>query len=357
MKYMFIKQYKCVKQHDISDCAAAVSTILVHYGLDISIIKLREIMGTDVRGTTVKGVVMALNYYNFETKAIRTDAESLEKGITLPAIAQVTTKEGLLHFLVIHKITKKGYFIVADPAKGLIKMTREEFEEIFSGILIMMVPKSNFEKMNLKTKGLQELFGQLILSQKQLIIVIILCSLVLSIIGIALSTSSKVLMDEIIAFQMKNILILFLFGYGLVIIIQSILSAFRQHIILFLSRKIDIPVLMGYYDHILHLPYSFFVSRKTGDIITRFQDAMTIKDIFTTASISLVLDIGLSIISAIVLCLINSTLFVILLGMVCINVILVYFFKKPYKKINYEQMEASSKLNSHFIESIKNISD
>ena len=163
---MGLKKYKCIKQHDISDCAAAVSTIWLHYGLDISIIKLREIMGTDVRGTTVKGVVGALNYYNFEVKALRTDAGSLEKGITLPAIAQVTTKDGLLHFLVIHKITKKRYFIIADPAKGLIRLSLEEFEEIFSGVLIMMVPKNNFEKKSLKKKGLQELFGQLILPKR-----------------------------------------------------------------------------------------------------------------------------------------------------------------------------------------------
>lgn len=148
---------------------------------------------------------------------------------------------------------------------------------------------------------------------------------------------------------------MFLIVFGIVSFLQTLLSAFRQHVLLFLSRKIDIPVLMGYYDHIIHLPYSFFGSRRVGDVLTRFQDAMTIKNVFTSVSISLVMDITLSVISAVVLWTINQSLFLILVFMVIVNIILIYCFKKPYKKINHEQMEANGLLNSQLIESIRNI--
>lgn len=82
---------------------------------------------------------------------------------------------------------------------------------------------------------------------------------------------------------------------------------------------------------------------------------MTIKEIFTSLSISLVMDVLLSVISAIVLWNLNAKLFGILLLMVIINIILIYAFKKPYKKYNYEQMESSAMLNSQLIESIENI--
>lgn len=180
-------------------------------------------------------------------------------------------------------------------------------------------------------------------------------AVLLSVMGIISSLFSKVIMDEIIPYQLKSTLYVYLIAFGIVSVLQSLLSAFRQHMLLFLSRKIDIPLLLGYYDHIIHLPYMFFGTRRVGDIITRFQDAMTIKNIFTSVSLSLVLDVVLSLISAIVLWNINNSLFVILIVMVVVNVILVYIFKKPYKKINLEQMEASAKLNSQLIESIKNI--
>lgn len=351
-----LKKFTCTMQHDASDCAAAaIATILERYKVEMSIMKLREILGTDIYGTSVKGIVEGLDKLQFESKAVRTDIDSLTHDVTMPAIAQVTTKEGMSHFVVIHKISKKGKMTIANPSIGIQKMNRDEFSSSFTGVLIVMVPKSEFEKTKLKNKGMIDLFCSLILPQKRLIATILICSIVLSVVGIILSSSSKILMDEIIPYQLKNTLYIFLIAFGLITILQSLLNSFRQHVILYLSRKVDIPIMMGYYDHILHLPYNFFVSRKIGDIITRFQDAMTIKNIFTSASVSLILDLALSIVSAIVLWNMNSTLFSILLIMVIINIVLVYIFKKPYKKINYDQMESSARMNSHLIESIRNI--
>ena len=342
-------------QHDASDCgAAAISTILLTYKQEMSIMKIREIIGTDLYGTSVKGIVLGLEKLNFNTKAIRVEIEDVTEDITFPAIAQIHTKEGLHHFVVIHKL-KKGTFEIADSAKGNLKMSKEEFGELFTGVLVLMVPTAEFERIKYKDKGMFDLFCSLILPQKKLLATIILASLLLSVIGILSSTFSKVLMDEIIPYQLKNSLYFFLIVYGFVSVVQSVLSSFREQVILFLSRKVDIPLLLGYYDHILNLPYEFFASRKVGDIITRFQDAMTIKDIFTSVSISLILDILLASITGIILFNLSSALFLILIIMIIVNIILIYIFKKPYKKINYEQMEAGAFMNSHLIESIQNI--
>ncbi|SFO01665.1 peptidase domain-containing ABC transporter [Proteiniclasticum ruminis] len=232
---------------------------------------------------------------------------------------------------------------------------KEEFSDIFSGVIIFLSPTSSFELLKIKDKGMGSLFISLIIPQKKLLGAIILASVLLTFLGILSSFFSKIVMDEIIPYELKSTLYVFLIIFIFVSLIQNLVSTFREHILIFLSRKIDIPVLMGYYDHIIHLPYSFFGSRKTGDIITRFQDAMTIKNIFTSVSLSLGLDITLALLSSVLLWNLNSRLFSILLIMVAINIVLIYFFKKPYKKINYEQMEAGAMLNAHLIESIRNI--
>lgn len=343
-------------QHDASDCAAAVvSTVMLHYKKEITIMKIREIIGTDAYGTTVKGVIDGLTKLHFNAKAIRTTADQITKDLTFPAIAQTQTEDGMNHFVVIHKVTKNNQLIVADPAKGVERIDLEDFEKKFLGVMIFMVPTSEFEMMKLKDKGMFELFIQIILPQKKLMAVIILASLLLTVVGIFSSFFSKIIMDEIIPYQLKSSLYVFLIVFALVSLVQNIVSAFRQHILLFLSRKIDIPVMMGYYNHIIHLPYTFFGSRKVGDIITRFQDAMTIKDIFTTVSLSLGLDIMLALFSSILLYHLNDKLFLILVIMVLINIALIYIFKKPYRKINYQQMEAGAMLNAQLIESIQNI--
>ena len=351
-----LKKYPCTIQHDQSDCAAAVvSTVLLSYKKELSIMKIREIIGTDMYGTTVSGIVSGFEKLNFTVKAVRVAQEDLTPKLTFPAILQVKNSVGQNHFIVLHSIKRDNSFLVADPARGLLKISRDELEQVYQGITIFMVPNSDFEKGKRRGKGLLELFTTLIFSQKGLIATLILASFILSIIGVLSSLFSKVIMDEVIPYGLKNSLYIFLIVFGIVSFLQSLLSAFRQHILLFLSRKIDIPVLMGYYDHIIHLPYSFFGSRRVGDVLTRFQDAMTIKNVFTSVSISLVMDIILSVISAVVLWTINQSLFLILALMVVVNIILIYCFKKPYKKINHEQMEANGLLNSQLIESIRNI--
>lgn len=241
---MIFKKYPCTMQHDASDCAAAsMSTVLLIYKQELSLMKIREIIGTDLYGTSVKGIVEGFEKLGFQVKFLRVDVKDLDEGVTYPAIAQIHTKEGLDHFVVIHKV-RKDVFFIADPAKGNIKLPRKEFEELFTGVLVVMVPTSEFEKMKYKNSGMWDLFCALILPQKKLLGTIILSSFVLSIIGILSSTFSKVLMDEIIPYQLKNKLFIFLIAYGLVVLVQNLLSAFKQQTILFLSRKFDIPLLI-----------------------------------------------------------------------------------------------------------------
>ena len=143
-----------------------------------------------------------------------------------------------------------------------------------------MIPKSEFEDNIKKDNNIVDLFIKLIFPQKKLLLTIILSSIFISFVGLLLSTFSKILMDEIIPYQLRDYIILFLICFGIITLIQTILVTFRQQVILYLSRTVDIPLLLAYYDHILHLPYNFFESRKIGDITTRFQDALTLKNIF-----------------------------------------------------------------------------
>lgn len=204
------KKYPCTMQHDQSDCAAAVvSTVLLSYKKELSIMKIRETIGTDMYGTTVSGIVTGLEKLHFTVKAVRVGIEELSPKLTFPAILQVKNGLGQNHFIVLHRVTKSSVFYVADPAKGNEKLTHDELDKIYQGISLFMVPNSDFEKGTLKGKGLWELFGALIFSQKGLIITVILASFLLSLIGILSSLFSKVLMDEVIPYGLKNSLYIY----------------------------------------------------------------------------------------------------------------------------------------------------
>ena len=102
-------RYYCIKQHDITDCGAAcLATVSKQYGLSTSITKIREVAGTDKMGTNAYGMVKAAEQLGFTAKGVKGNQEAFFSEFPLPAIAHVVVDGTLLHYVVIHKITKKS---------------------------------------------------------------------------------------------------------------------------------------------------------------------------------------------------------------------------------------------------------
>ena len=345
-------RYTFIKQHDITDCAAAcMAMICLHYKKETTIAKLRDMMGTDLKGTNLIGLSKCAEKLGFSSQAVKVDREGFVSRYTLPAVANVITKEGLSHFVVIFKITNT-YVIVGDPAKDLEKIDINTFYESFTGKLLLLVPNQDFSKSS-NNKNILDKYVDLLFSQKKLFFYAVIASFILTLLGVISSLFNNIIYDEILIFGQKDVLKVMALVFLGVGITQIILGFIRQWILLHLSIKIDIPLMLGYFEHIYKLPMKFFASRKTGDIITRFSDAFTIKDIFTSIALSLVMDISMALVSGIILFNMNSKLTAIIILMTLTSIVLVLFFKQPYKKINEEQMQQSSILNSEIIEGLR----
>jgi len=349
-------KYPHIDQHDSSDCAAAcVASVCAFYGKEITIIKLRELLGTDISGTTVKGITEAMDKLGFEARSVRIDPGAFKKGFTLPAVARTVRKDGTAHFVVIYSIgTDKVRYM--DPATDRIqKKTIPEFYEDFDGVLVLMVPNENFIRSKDGAKSVFSKFMGLLKPHWKMFAVAIAASVVLTIFGIILSMFNKTLIDEIIPYNLDNQLTMFAIALVVVTITQTVLSAFRQQIIIYLSQRINIPLMLGYFQHIFRLPMNFFASRKTGDILTRFQDAGVVQSILTSVALTVVIDVAMVVIVGAILYSMNVSLFMIILLMTILSAILIFIFKGPYKRLNKRSMEQGARLNSQIIENLNGI--
>ena len=125
------KKYHCIKQHDITDCGAAcIAIISKQHGLKIPITQIREVAGTDRKGTNAFGLIKADKELGFSAKGVKAEAEHLTNELPLPCIAHVV-KGSLLQYVVIHKTTEK-VITIADPGEGIVKYTMDDFCEIWS---------------------------------------------------------------------------------------------------------------------------------------------------------------------------------------------------------------------------------
>ena len=388
-------RYTYVRQHDSTDCAAAsLAMVCLHYKKEITITRLRDMMGTDMKGTNLVGLQKAANELGFSTAAVRVDRENFLSDFTLPAIAQVITDQGMTHFVVIFKKTTikeddarrkhvvqeeerkadaskkykcKDYVVIGDPANELKKISLDEFYKNFTGVLLLLNPTAEFkggtgkhkvegkEEAKAARNNMLKRYMDLLLPQKKLFAYAILSSVILTLIGIVSTVFNKAIMDEVLPYGLKNLLISLIIVFSVVNLTSTLLSTVRDWILIFLSIKIDIPLMLGYFEHVYKLPMKFFASRKTGEITTRYSDASTIKSVLTSIAMSVVMDIVMAVGTGFVLFRMNSSLFSITLFTTVLSLLLVIIFKQPYKRINEETMVQSAVLNSQMIESLRGI--
>lgn len=353
---MLERKYYCIKQHDITDCGAAcLSTIAKQYGYKLSVTRIREISGTDKQGTNAYGVIKAAEELGFSAKGVKGDPEAFFSGFPLPAIAHVIVDGQLLHYVVIHEINqKKDKIIIADPGKGLVTYTSEEFLKIWTGVLILMTPTAAF-KTGDQTTGLFKRFWGLIRMQRSFLIHIFFASILYTLLGILGAFYFKFLLDDILPGGLKNTLHIISAGIILLSVFKVILNAFRTHLLLYLSQKIDIPMILGYYNHVLDLPMQFFGTRKVGEIVSRFMDASHIREAISGATLSMMVDTLMALVGGIILYSYNPLLFGVALIMMLLYGVLVFAFNGPIRDINRKQMEENSQLTAYLVESLNGI--
>jgi ATP-binding cassette subfamily B protein len=138
-------------------------------------------------------------------------------------------------------------------------------------------------------------------------------------------------------------------------VFKALLEAFRNHLMLYLGQKLDIPLILGYYKHVLGLPMKFFGTRRIGEIVSRFSDASKIREAISSATLSIMIDTLMAAVGGIILFMQNHLLFGIAVIVIAIYAVIVFAFNKPIKKVNEEQMETNSQVTSYLVESLNGI--
>lgn len=348
-----MSRFKNIPQHDETDCGpACLAAIFRKYGLKVSIAKIREIAGTDREGTNLVGLSKAAEHFGFQHKVFNANAEALLEPLPFPAIAHVIVN-GMLHYVVILKSNEKRV-VVSDPAKGIIRYKRNDFLKIWNNVLLFIAPTEKSAKGNQKKNTLFSFFG-LLKGQKHLVLFIFLLSLILTGIGIITSYFYQILMDNVIpsgSFEMLNQIAFYTL---MLFFVQMFISVVRGIITVRFEQKINIPLMLGYYNHVLSLPISFYTLRETGDIISRFNDTSMIRSMVSQAALSVMMDTIMAIFGAVILYKSNRQLFIIAVIMLICYAIIVFTYKNPMQKMNRKLMEMNAKMTSQFVETINGV--
>lgn len=344
-----------IKQRDITDCGAAcLASIASHYQLKLPVSRIRQYAGTDKRGTNVLGLIEASEKLGFQAKGAKGALDSLTK-IPLPAIAHVILKNGLHHFVVIYKVTKKEITFM-DPSDGQYHKNKiTDFEKIWSGVIVLILPDESFAKGNETTSNTKR-FWQLIMPHKGIMIQALIGAVAYTILGL----STSIYMQKLIDFVLPdgNIRLLNLLSIGMIVILvfQVFIGTFKTILGLQTGQQIDARLILGYYKHLLKLPQRFFDTMRVGEITSRINDAVKIRMFINDVALSMIVNVLIVGFSIALMFLYYWKLAVIMLCIVPIYILIYWISNKVNKKWLRTLMENSAELETQLVESISTAS-
>ncbi|KRN04828.1 peptide cleavage/export ABC transporter [Holzapfeliella floricola] len=344
-----------IRQHEQKDCGVAcLAMILKTYQTDVSFSELRELSGTNLEGTTALGLKKTLEAFNFKCDAFKADESVWQNNeLKFPLIAHLVVDNQYTHYVVIYGI-KKNKLIIGDPAQGKVEKTIEEFNQEWTGTLLFATPNEDYQPVQRKKYRLSS-FMPLVMQQKKLLSLIVILSICITMLGIASSYYFQSIIDFLVPRQEINLLNIISIGMITIYVVRTVFEYLRNLLMTKLGQKMSLTIILDYLKHVLRLPMSFFNTRKSGDIISRFLDANKIIDALANISLSMILDLGMVIIIGITLLAQNSTLFLIALGTLPFYMVAILAFVKKSDRANQEEMSASSELNSNIIEAFNGV--
>lgn len=322
--------------------------IINFYGGNLPIDQIRDLTKTDKNGTTAFHIIEACKSIGFNAEGIKTSLEQLNKeNLILPCIAHVVIDGKYKHFVVIYKIDfKNKKIIIADPSCSIKKITFSEFQKMWSGVLITLYP---LKKLPL-TQNISfiDFLLKIIKLHKTFVFNIIMLSIFITIFSVISSFYMKNILDAI---NYNNLTIIFIF-FLFINIFKILSDFFRNKLLIYLNQKIDLLLTLDTYKKIISLPYNYYHTRTTGDIISRVNDLSIIRNMITKVSLSLFIYLPLALVTFIIFYIINTKLFFISLIIVFIYLLLMIFSKNRItNNINTIQVNKSETM-SYMIETI-----
>ncbi|MBJ79814.1 MAG: NHLP family bacteriocin export ABC transporter peptidase/permease/ATPase, partial [Myxococcales bacterium] len=219
---------------EAAECgAASLGKILAYYKKYVPLEELRQKCGVSRDGSKASNVLKAAREYGFKAKGYRKEPESL-KDVHLPAIIHWNFN----HFLVLEGFSKKGVHL-NDPACGRRRVSYEDFDESFTGVVLLMQPSDEFTPSGKKSDFFSSLRNRLIGSETGVLFVFLL-GLALVLPGLILPVFAKIFVDDILVGARDEWLKPLLLGMGLTALFRAGLTWMQQRYLLRLEVKLSV---------------------------------------------------------------------------------------------------------------------
>ena len=333
------------------DCGpASLVMIAQHYGRHYTLDHLRERCFLARDGVSLLGISKAAEEIGFRTVGGRLTFKKLTEKVLLPCIVHWNQD----HFVVVYALRKqrKGYIVfVADPGKGLLTYSREEFCEHWistrtngeeKGIALLMEPTQLFyerEGDQLPSENRIRFLWKYLLRYRRFFGQLILGLLIGSLLQLVFPFLTQAIVDAGIQGKDIGFVWLVLLAEMMLLFSRTAIDFIRRKILLHISTRINVSLISDFFIKLMKLPMKFFDTKLTGDLLQRIEDHRRIENFLTNQTISIIFSAFTFVIFSVVLFIYHIPIFLVFLAGSILYGIWIRVFLKKRRQLDYKMFE------------------
>ena len=363
-----MNNFKVERQHDCMQCGiACLQMICNYYGKEYSLDSLSKICFATTEGVSMLGISETATSLGFHVVNVKCTVKTLTE-VSLPSILHWNQN----HFVVLYRVKNEKKFYIADPGKGLVTYSLEEFKKHWistnsngqdKGIAMFLETTPTFFTHQMEDKkkisgkrSFHFLFGY-VKKYRKYFGQVILGLIVGSLSQLVLPFLTQSIVDVGIKNQDIGFVWLILLGQLMLTISRTAIDFIRRWLLLHISLRINISLVSDFFIKLLKLPMSFFDTKLMGDLMQRMNDHSRVNNFLTQQTLNITFAMLTFVVFSVVLFFYNKLVFAIfLLGSILYGVWMTLFLKQR-KLLDYELFEQQAINNNKTYEFITTIQE
>lgn len=257
------RKFPMVRQIDEMDCGAAcVAMICRHFGREVDLGYVREVVHTGTEGTGLSGFVTGAEALGLRAKALKASKARLGD-LPLPAVAHL--KRG--HWVVVVAADARRVRI-ADPARGIRKVARDDFEEAWSGYIVSFAPTDALAAVP-ETKADAAWLKPFVRPYRGTLAIALIVALVTAGLEMSVPVFTRIVVDTVIPARDYTLLNWILAAMAVVFAVLVGGTILQRYLLARTTTAIDVAAFDHLTGHLFSLPMRYFATRRLGDLSQR----------------------------------------------------------------------------------------
>jgi ATP-binding cassette subfamily B protein RaxB len=337
-----------LRQTEAAECGlACLGMVAAYHGHHTDMRAMRQRFSVSLKGMSLDALIKAAHQLDMSTRAVRLDLQELGL-LKLPCILHWNFN----HFVVLRQVGKDSVTL-HDPAQGVRQLKLTDVTHSFTGVALEIWPAPAFQPCPPPARlKLRQLLSP-ITGLKRGLAQILLLAGILELFAIASPFFLQWVLDHAIVGADRHLLTTLAIGFGLLLLIQQLISALRSWALMYLGTTLGIHWRANVFRHLLHLPVQYFQKRHLGDVVSRFAAVDTIQSTVTSSFLAGILDGVMAVATLLLMLLYSPLLALVSMGAIALYALGRWLWYRPLRDAAADSIVKEARTQSHFIETVR----